>query len=148
MTLPCIGSHHITDALIATAAAEAAGCDMAGIAEKLSGFGLDGLRQHKEYKKGQTVIIDCYNAAPDSMKAALNVLCDTREQGTLPFWAICWSLATFPQNFIRKLANMPHRRALTWQYATAITQSTLPRAQRKTEQRSITPPTRQKCLIS
>ena len=78
MTLPCIGSHHITDALIATAAAEAAGCDMAGIAEKLSGFGLDGLRQHKEYKKGQTVIIDCYNAAPDSMKAALNVLCDTK----------------------------------------------------------------------
>ena len=78
ITLPCIGSHHITDALIAAAAAEAAGCELSGIAEKLSGFGLDGLRQHKEHKNGQTVIIDCYNAAPDSMKAALNVLCDTK----------------------------------------------------------------------
>lgn len=148
MTLPCIGSHHITDALIATAAAEAAGCDMAGIAEKLSGFGLDGLRQHKEYKKGQTVIIDCYNAAPDSMKAALNVLCDTKGARHIAVLGDMLELGDLSANFIRKLANMPRRRALTWQYATEITQNTLPRAQRKTEQRSITPPTRQKCLIS
>ncbi len=76
MTLPCIGNHHVIDAVIAYAAAVEAGCESEGIAEKLSEFRLDGLRQHIEKRKNQTVIIDCYNAAPASMKAAIDVLCD------------------------------------------------------------------------
>ncbi len=76
ITLPCIGKHHVLDALIAYAAATEAGCEGAGIAEKLSTFELDGLRQHIEKRKEQTLLIDCYNAAPDSMKAAIDVLCE------------------------------------------------------------------------
>ena len=45
---------------------------------KLESFRLDGLRQHIEHRKGQTLIIDCYNAAPNSMMAAIDVLCDTK----------------------------------------------------------------------
>ncbi len=74
--LPCLGNHHIIDALLAFSAAFEAGCEPEGIAAKLSEFELVGLRQHIEKKKEQTVIVDCYNAAPASMKAAIDVLCD------------------------------------------------------------------------
>lgn len=75
ITLPCIGDHHIIDALIAFAAASEAGCEPEKIAEGLAAFQLDGLRQHIEHRKGQTLVVDCYNAAPASMKAAIDVLC-------------------------------------------------------------------------
>ena len=78
IVLPCPGIHHVTDALIAYAAAVKAGCDGTAVCRKLEGFRLDGLRQHIEHRKGQTLIIDCYNAAPNSMMAAIDVLCDTK----------------------------------------------------------------------
>ena len=78
IVLPCPGTHHVTDALIAYAAAVKAGCDGTAVCRKLEGFRLDGLRQHIEHRKGQTLIIDCYNAAPNSMMAAIDVLCDTK----------------------------------------------------------------------
>ena len=76
--LPCPGVHHVIDALIAYAAAVKAGCDGTAVCRKLESFRLDGLRQHIEHRKGQTLIIDCYNAAPNSMMAAIDVLCDTK----------------------------------------------------------------------
>lgn len=76
--LPCPGLHHVVDALIAYAIAVRSGCDGYAVCEKLSGFRLDGLRQHIEHRNGQTLIIDCYNAAPASMMAAIDVLSDTK----------------------------------------------------------------------
>ena len=76
--LPCPGAHHVIDSLIAYAAAVKAGCEGHAVCKKLEGFRLDGLRQHIEERKGQTLIIDCYNAAPDSMMAAIDVLCDIK----------------------------------------------------------------------
>lgn len=81
INLPIIGDHHILDALIALAAAKEAGCDYDKIAYKLAQFKPEGLRQHVEKRGEQTVVIDCYNAAPASMKAALDVLCDTASNG-------------------------------------------------------------------
>lgn len=77
LTLPCIGLHHVTDSMLAYAAAIEAGCEGAAVAGALADFRLDGLRQHIEERNGQRVIIDCYNAAPDSVKAAIGVLRDT-----------------------------------------------------------------------
>lgn len=87
ITLPCIGRHHIIDCLFAFAAVyEAAAIsgktyNEKAAAESLSRFEAEGLRQHAEYRNGVNLIIDCYNAAPDSMKAALNVLCSTVTEG-------------------------------------------------------------------
>lgn len=81
VTLPCIGTHHVKDALLAFAAAVTAGCEADKAAEALSRFEAEGLRQHIEHKKGQQVIVDCYNAAPDSVRAALDVLRDTPCEG-------------------------------------------------------------------
>lgn len=74
LRLGCSGEHHITDALIAFAAALEAGCEPAGIIKALTGFAPGGLRQHIEKKDGKSFVIDCYNAAPASMRAALEVL--------------------------------------------------------------------------
>ncbi len=88
VTLPCIGSHHILDCLFAFAAVyEAAELsdrkyNEKAAAQSLSHFEAEGLRQHMEDRNGVLLIIDCYNAAPDSMKAALNVLCDTEAKGS------------------------------------------------------------------
>ncbi|MGN0641769.1 MAG: UDP-N-acetylmuramoyl-L-alanyl-D-glutamate--2,6-diaminopimelate ligase [Huintestinicola sp.] len=78
--LPCMGMHHVLDAVIAYAAAVTAGCDGKAAAEKLKSFRLDGLRQHIEKRNGQTIIVDCYNAAPASMKAAIDVLCEMKPE--------------------------------------------------------------------
>ncbi len=76
VTLYCLGRHNIYNALAAICTAVNAGCDPAAAAEMLSCFQPDSLRQHI-YKRGeQLVIADCYNASPDSMKAAIDVLCE------------------------------------------------------------------------
>ncbi|MCM1523119.1 MAG: UDP-N-acetylmuramoyl-L-alanyl-D-glutamate--2,6-diaminopimelate ligase [Ruminococcus sp.] len=75
ITLPCTGVHNVTDALLAYAAAAEAGCSGEKAAATLGNFRLDGLRQHIEHCGGKTFVVDCYNAAPDSMKAAIDVLC-------------------------------------------------------------------------
>lgn len=78
--LPVIGVHHVLDALFAVAAAYKAGCGIEEAAEALSNYIHTGLRQHIEKKGGQTVIVDCYNAAPASMKAAIDVLCEMKPE--------------------------------------------------------------------
>lgn len=75
--IPCKGKHHVADALMALAAAETVRCDITAAAEALSAYTPCGLRQHTVEIDGKTLIIDCYNAAPASMKAAIDVLCET-----------------------------------------------------------------------
>ncbi|MBQ5316332.1 MAG: UDP-N-acetylmuramoyl-L-alanyl-D-glutamate--2,6-diaminopimelate ligase [Oscillospiraceae bacterium] len=78
VSLACKGEHHITDALIAAAAGACAGVDTDTAAAALEGFAPGGLRQHTEDINGVTALIDCYNAAPASVKAALGVLAKTK----------------------------------------------------------------------
>lgn len=77
VSIPCVGRHHVPDALMAIAAAETVRCDFAGAAAALANYKPCGLRQHTVEADGKTLIIDCYNAAPASMKAAIDVLRDT-----------------------------------------------------------------------
>lgn len=68
------GRHNVMDAMLAFAAGTECGFDAEKCAEALSHFTPDGNRQHSYKKDGITVIADCYNASPESMKAALSVL--------------------------------------------------------------------------
>ena len=72
--IPTIGRHTVYDALAAYAAATRLGLDPARAAAALDHYETAGMRQHVVEKNGVTVIEDCYNASPDSMKAALQVL--------------------------------------------------------------------------
>ena len=72
--IPTAGVHTVYDALAAYAAATRLGLDAARCAAALATYQTTGMRQHIVEKGGVTFIEDCYNASPDSMKAALSVL--------------------------------------------------------------------------
>ena len=74
VSIPTAGLHTVYDALAAYAAATRLGLDPATCAAALSRYQTTGMRQNIVEKGGVTVIEDCYNASPDSMKAAISVL--------------------------------------------------------------------------
>ena len=74
VSIPTAGLHTVYDALAAYAAATRLGLDAARCAAALSLYQTTGMRQNIVEKGGITFIEDCYNASPDSMKAALSVL--------------------------------------------------------------------------
>lgn len=68
------GEHYVSDALAAIAVGLEMGVKAEDIAESLGGFqNMDG--RQEEFRAGEyTIIKDCYNAGPESMAAALEVL--------------------------------------------------------------------------
>ncbi len=82
VTLFCIGRHNIYNALAAVSTAVTMGCEPKAAAEALMRYKPDGFRQHIQPMGEQTVISDCYNASPSSMKAAIDALCDAAPKGS------------------------------------------------------------------
>ena len=73
--LPVPGRHNVANAAAAAALALAAGLSLQEVSDGLSGFAnIKGRLNVKRGIKGATVLDDTYNANPDSMKAALDVL--------------------------------------------------------------------------
>ncbi len=72
--LAMTGKHYALDALAAVAVGMELGVDPAKIQERLSEFQNMAGRQEIIQTGGYTIIKDCYNAGPESMEAALNVL--------------------------------------------------------------------------
>lgn len=78
LTLPVAGEHNLRNALAAAACALAAGAPLAAIVQGLQGFApVKGRSQLKQaVHRGQPLVLidDTYNANPDSMRAAIDVL--------------------------------------------------------------------------
>ena len=74
VTINCYGEHNIKNALAAFAVGLELGMEPEDIAKGIAAFRPDGMRQNIQVRNGITMIIDCYNAAPDSMKAGISVL--------------------------------------------------------------------------
>ena len=73
--LDMLGKHNISNALAASACAVALSISNADIAQGLASFaGVKGRLQRKVGINGANLIDDTYNANPDSMKAAIDVL--------------------------------------------------------------------------
>lgn len=73
--MPLMGEHNVYNALAATAVARQAGVSLTCIKTALEGFGgVKGRLQIKQATHGALLIDDTYNANPDSMKAAIDVL--------------------------------------------------------------------------
>ena len=69
--IPAIGRHNVANALAAYCAATRLGLDARKVLRGISNFEQTGMRQKIVHSNGVDVIEDCYNANPDSMKAAL-----------------------------------------------------------------------------
>ena len=75
LTLAAAGEHNVRNALAAIACALAAGIDQQTIVRGLEAFSpVGGRLQRKQAANGALVIDDTYNANPDSMRAAIDVL--------------------------------------------------------------------------
>lgn len=78
VTLAVPGVHNVMNALAAAATTLAAGVSLADVGLGLQQFaGVNGRLQQKTAANGAVVIDDTYNANPDSMRAALEVLKNT-----------------------------------------------------------------------
>jgi len=78
VALAAAGRHQALNAAAAAAAAMAAGAEPDWVWEGLASFrGAEMRGEISQAPGGYTVINDCYNAAPDSMRVALELLADT-----------------------------------------------------------------------
>lgn len=68
------GAHYVPDAMAAIAVGWKLGVDTEKICQALAAFQNMAGRQEMLEKNGVSIIKDCYNAGPESMEAALNVL--------------------------------------------------------------------------
>ncbi|MCQ2429795.1 MAG: UDP-N-acetylmuramoyl-tripeptide--D-alanyl-D-alanine ligase [Clostridia bacterium] len=74
LCVPALGAHIVYNASLAVTAGILAGIDEADIRAGLSLYRPAALRQAVTRLPGITLFEDCYNAAPESMRAALDVL--------------------------------------------------------------------------
>ncbi len=72
--VPAVGEHHILNALAAFAVGISFGMSPEKIIPAFMRYEASGMRQKIEKRGSLTVILDCYNASPTSMKSALSVL--------------------------------------------------------------------------
>lgn len=72
--LPMVGAHNVLNALLGIAAAKELGVSYDQMLEGLKSIEATSMRLEFKKANGYTIINDCYNASPDSMRAALDVL--------------------------------------------------------------------------
>lgn len=75
ITLPTVGIHNVYNALAAITVGLCFGVTLEQAANGLKDYVPSGMRQRIKKLGNITFIEDCYNASPDSQKAALNSLC-------------------------------------------------------------------------
>ncbi len=74
VVIPTVGLHNVYDALAAFAVGICEKIEPKKIADGLSKYTPAGMRQRVKNVNGVTVVEDCYNASPDSQKAAVDTL--------------------------------------------------------------------------
>ena len=79
--VPTLGRHSVYNALAAATMALLQGVKPEVIQHQITNFRNTGSRQKIYQQNGVTIIEDCYNAGPESMEAALNVLENLKTEG-------------------------------------------------------------------
>ena len=81
LELKLVGTQFVYNASFAATAAILLGCSEGAVREGLSSYTPCGIRQNIYRKNGVTVVADCYNAAPESVRAAIDTLCAIKTDG-------------------------------------------------------------------
>lgn len=79
--VPIAGEHHVINALAAFCVGREMGLSAEDIVPAFLSYEASGMRQRTEQRGGITVILDCYNASPSSMKSSLSVLGAMKPKG-------------------------------------------------------------------
>ncbi len=79
--IPAIGKHNVCNALCAIAVGENAGVESDKIHAGLLAFTGCAMRAQVEKRGDVTVIEDCYNASPESMRTSIDMLCHVAKGG-------------------------------------------------------------------
>ena len=79
--LNCIGVHNVKNALAAFCVGLALEVPVDDILTGIESFRPEGLRQNITRKSGISFVVDCYNAAPDSMKSSISMLDQVETDG-------------------------------------------------------------------
>lgn len=79
--VPAHGAHMALDAAYAAAVGYLSGMSRESVARGLGGYRAAHLRQETRCVGDVTLVLDCYNAAPESVKAALDTLADLPTTG-------------------------------------------------------------------
>ena len=79
--MPATGAHNILNALAAFCVGIASEIEPAQIVKSFSSYKPADMRQNIVKKGEQTLIVDCYNASPTSMTAAIDVLASLPAKG-------------------------------------------------------------------
>lgn len=79
--LNCIGVHNVKNALAAFCVGLALEVPVDDILTGIESFRPEGLRQNITRKSGINFVVDCYNAAPDSMKSSISMLDQVETDG-------------------------------------------------------------------
>ncbi|MBQ8402951.1 MAG: UDP-N-acetylmuramoyl-tripeptide--D-alanyl-D-alanine ligase [Clostridia bacterium] len=79
--IPAIGKHNVYNALCAIAVGENAGVESEKIRKGLLAFTGCAMRAQVEKRGEITVIEDCYNASPESMRTSIDTLCHVARNG-------------------------------------------------------------------
>lgn len=101
--IPLMGRHQVYNALAAFGAGLLFDVPPADIAEGLAAYTPAGMRQRIRQVNGITVIEDCYNASPDSQRAALNVLAETKASRRIAVLGDMLELGTYSEEAHRQV---------------------------------------------
>ena len=95
ITIPTVGEHNVLNALCAFAVGILNGVEATALAKALAEYVPAGMRQKVVDCGSFTVIEDCYNASPDSMKASLGTLASIKATKHIAVLADMLELGTY-----------------------------------------------------
>lgn len=110
MFVPVPGLHNVRNALASLAVAEALGVHTAAAVQAIAGYTPPAMRQQIQKIAGCTVIDDTYNASPDSMVGALDILAKLPGGKKIAVLADMLELGSYAEKGHRDVGN--HARAL------------------------------------
>ena len=91
------GEHNVRNALSAMAVARYLEIPAEDAVRAIAAYKAPAMRQQVIEANGLLIIDDSYNASPDSMRSAIDVLSTRQVPGRKPpCWRICWSWGTCP----------------------------------------------------
>ncbi len=104
--IPTVGVHNVYNALAALTVADTLNIDIDKAIDKLKEYVPSGMRQKMTNVAGITSIEDCYNASPDSMKAAISTLANTKSDKKFAVLADMLELGDYSETAHRNVGKM------------------------------------------